>query len=153
MKLSCVIHKHCGWGEALWAPFGYLLPAFGWRGCAQILTHTHSKFTQDHIYISNLRHSHELCVSRSSIRIRVPLGKYGVLCGTFVCIQYRSIIYMWSKCVIFISISISKRPTAHTMILMNANLNTKCSHHMLQSHTSYMYENISKIESENIFIW
>lgn len=58
MKLSCVIRKHCGLFVSV---IRYLLPALGGADARKYTYRTHSKFTQDHIYISNLRHSYELC--------------------------------------------------------------------------------------------
>lgn len=139
MKLSCVIRKHCGLFVSV---IRYLLPALGGADARKYTYRTHSKFTQDHIYISNLRHSYELC-SLTHSHAFSPLEKCGILCGLFVCIPHthrtaqRSNICEVNVWFLFLFLFPNVRLLTQWFWWMPTST-PNVSHHMLQSHIHHI---------------
>lgn len=147
MKLSCVIHKHSRFCER----HSVFITCVGWYTNTYTRTQNSLKITfTSPIY--DARMSSVFLLSHTfSHSYFCFLKKYGILCGLFVylCVYYGNIceVNVW-----FLFLFPNVR-VPQTMILMNANLNTKWSCHMAQSYNSFMCTKIFLKSSANIFIW
>lgn len=147
MKLSCVIHKHSWFCER----HSVFITCVGWYANTSTRTQNSLKITfTSPIY--GILMSSVFLLSRTFSRSHSCFLKnmaFYVVYLFVLCIYYCNIceVNVW-----FLFLFPNVR-MPHTMILMNANLNTKWTYHMAQSHNSFMYTKIFIKSSANIFIW